>query len=137
VGWYQSLSRAAKFSIWMRENSAFGTVTSVRSRLRMRVERRPISSMVPTRSPNRQKSPTDTGWSARIETLPNRFSTVRWAASATAMFPPASSRRSATSVERFTSRHRNHVTATISSAPRAPRSSSWAVAVRPRGRLPR
>ena len=44
-------SRAAKFSSWIAENSAFGIVTTVRSRERTRVERSPISSTVPILSP--------------------------------------------------------------------------------------
>jgi hypothetical protein len=49
-------------SIW--ESTALGTVTTVRSSVRIRVERRPIASTVPIWSPQRQKSPTDTGRSA-------------------------------------------------------------------------
>ena len=38
-----------------------------------------MSSILPTVSPKRQKSPTRTGWSAMRLTLPKRFSSVFWA----------------------------------------------------------
>ena len=44
-------SRAVKLSSFISENSAFGTVTIVRSRERMRVEIQPICSTVPISSP--------------------------------------------------------------------------------------
>src|SRR5260370_41154047 len=74
----------------MAENSAVGTVTMVRFSVGMRVERNPISSTVPTRSPNRQKSPTATGRSVMTATPPKRFSTVFCAASAIARPPTPS-----------------------------------------------
>ena len=58
IGWNSILSRLEKFSKVMVENWALGTITSVRSLVRMRVERKPMSSTVPTLSPNLQKSPT-------------------------------------------------------------------------------
>ncbi len=62
--------------------------TSVRSGVRIRVERSPMSSTVPVRSPNRHVSPTRTGQSLITATPPNRFSIVFWAARARAK-PPA------------------------------------------------
>ena len=53
--------RRERFSSMRFENCELGTVTTVRSRVRMRVERRPMSSTVPIWSPNRQLSPTRTG----------------------------------------------------------------------------
>ncbi len=83
----------------MVENSAFGMETRVRSRVRIRVERMPISSTVPTSSPKRQKSPTRTGASATSVMPPKRFSRVFCAARATAR-PPTP--RPATSAVTFT-----------------------------------
>ena len=42
-------------------NSTLGTLTTVRSTVRKRVDRMPMSSTVPIRSPKRQNSPTLTG----------------------------------------------------------------------------
>ena len=60
----------------MVENEPLGTVNSVRSSVRIRVERSPISSTVPMLLPNLQKSPTETGRSLITATLPKRFSMV-------------------------------------------------------------
>ncbi len=53
----------------------------------MRVERRLMSSTVPTRSPKRQTSPTWMTSSASREMPPKRFSRLFWAAKATAIPP--------------------------------------------------
>jgi hypothetical protein len=50
--------------------SAFGTVVSVPSNARMRVERGPIASTEPLPSLYWMKSPTRNGRSAKIETPP-------------------------------------------------------------------
>ena len=55
------LSRVAKFSTIIELAWPFGTVTIVRSAVRTRVDRIPMSSMTPTVSPIRQRSPTRMG----------------------------------------------------------------------------
>jgi hypothetical protein len=81
------------------ENSLFGIVTSVRSAVRMRVERRPMSSTVPSCCPTLQASPTRTGRSAITEKPPKRFSSVFCAASATAKAPTPRPPRSAATLK--------------------------------------
>ena len=81
------MSRRVKLTICICAKSAFGTVITVRSRPRSRVERRPISSTVPILSPKLQNSPTRTGLSANSTKPPTMFSSVGRIASATARPP--------------------------------------------------
>ena len=62
-------------------------VTSIRSRVRMRVERRPISSTVPVTPAAVTVSPTLNGLSPAMVTAPKMFSIVFWEANAIAMPP--------------------------------------------------
>ena len=80
-------SRRVKLVIDICANSAFWTVTSVRSSPRILVERRPIASTVPSIVPNLQKSPTFTGRSAYRMMPPMKFSSVGRIASAIARLP--------------------------------------------------
>ena len=61
---------------------------TVRSNVRMRVARRPISSTVPISLPKRQKSPTLTGRDVNSVTAPKRFSRLFCDAKATATPSP-------------------------------------------------
>ena len=80
-------SREAKSSTLMSASLPFGSVISVRSRVRTCVERMPILSTCPVKSSIFTKSPTRNGWSAAIEIEPNRFSIVFCAPKASAMPP--------------------------------------------------
>src|SRR6202166_5245083 len=53
-GWNHVVLRREKFSSVIAENYPFGTVTIVRSSVRILVERSPICSTNPIRSPNLQ-----------------------------------------------------------------------------------
>ena len=87
-------SRAAKVSRRCSERLPLGRLITVRSRVRKRVERIPISSTVPTKSSTLTKSPTRKGWSTAREMEPKRFSTVFWAPKAKARPPmPRPARR--------------------------------------------
>ncbi len=77
----------AKVSVRVWASFPFGKVTSVRSSVRTREERMPMLSTVPTTFSIWTRSPTRNGWSTPIATEPNRFSTVFWAASASATPP--------------------------------------------------
>ena len=83
-------SRRVKFTIGILASAALGIVVSVRSRPRIRVERMPIASTVPTASPYLQTSPTRMGLSANRLRPPIRFSTVGCAARAMANPPTPS-----------------------------------------------
>ena len=121
----QIRSRLAKFSICIDANSPLGMDTTVRASVRTRVDRSPISSTVPIWLPNRQKSPTCTGWSATSEAPPNRCSTVFWAASASAMPPTPSPAMSAVTWTPSTSRSaKNPSSATRSVSARWARSAT-------------
>jgi len=74
-------------SICISTSLPLGTVTSVRSRVRMRVLRRPMVSTKPTMPSRLIWSPTRKGWSMPIEKAANRFSPVFCAASARARPP--------------------------------------------------
>ena len=67
-----------------------GKLTIVRSGVRIRVERSPTSTTVPWISPRFKRSPTCTAWSTIRETPAIIFSSVFWAARATAMPPTPS-----------------------------------------------
>ena len=76
--------------------SAFGIETTVRFSVRIRVDRRPMSSTVPVIVPTRQNWPMWIGLSPMIIIPPKRFSSVFCDASATAIPPtprPAEHRR--------------------------------------------
>ena len=80
-------SREAKSSIRMSASLPFGRLMSVRSSVRIWVERMPIRSTLPVKSSTFTKSPTRKGWSAAREIEPKRFSIVFCAPKARARPP--------------------------------------------------
>jgi hypothetical protein len=80
-------SRGPKFSLRMSASRPFGMLTTVRSSVRMRVERRPTASISPSTPSMMTQSPTRNGWSMPIDTDPKKCSSVFCAPSATAMPP--------------------------------------------------
>ena len=88
------LGRASMLSTTMLAIVELGTLTSVFSKVRMRVERKPISSTTPSNSPVLIQSPTVKGRSTRIMMEPKTLAMVSLAAMATAMPPmPSEARR--------------------------------------------
>ena len=80
-------SRQAKSSIRMSASLPFGRLISVRSGVRIWVERMPIRSTLPVKSSILTRSPTRNGWSAARAIEPKRFSIVFCAPKAMAMPP--------------------------------------------------
>lgn len=72
-----------------------GTLTTLRSRVRILVDRKPTSSIVPRVSPVFGKSPTRVARSKMMEIPPRTFSKVFWAARAMAISPTPSPGRTA------------------------------------------
>lgn len=71
----------------MSASRPLGMLTTVRSSVRIRVERRPIASTSPSTPSMITQSPTRNGWSIPMETDPKKCSSVFCAPSATAMPP--------------------------------------------------
>ena len=88
--WNQKLSRSERFSRLTFAICPLGTVNTVRSNVRRRVERNPMFSTVPSVSPTFKRSPTRTAPSKMMEAPPITFSRVFCAASATAIPPTPS-----------------------------------------------
>jgi hypothetical protein len=67
LGWNQNLSREERFSSVRFASCPLGTLTTLRSSVRILVDRKPTSSIVPRVSPIFRKSPTRTTRSKMME----------------------------------------------------------------------